>query len=718
MPTGDTATIGAPSTSAASDLIGPPLDRVDGPAKVAGQARYPTDVDLPGLAYAALVRSTVAAGRIRAIDTRAAEAAPGVISVLTHRNAPRLERGPPALLGPQPPPPLQDDGILHHGQYVAMVTAETSEQAAAAARLVAVEYDAADHPLLDLDDPRASRADNPWGVDVERGDVAAAVRSAPVRLRRTYSTPDETNNPLGLFATVAAWDGDSVTLHDATQHPLGVQGAVAGAFGIEPDRVRVLVPFVGGGFGSGLRVWPHVVLAALAARTTGRPVKLALTRPQMFAGIGHRPATVQSLELAATSDGELLAIDYDAVSPAAMEDGVIYRLAPRAVSGYACPNVAAHAHQVHLNIPTPAHMRAPGTAEANFAIESAMDELAVELGIDPIELRLRNFADTQPASGKPWSSNALRECYALGAKRFGWSERTPESRSMRDGGDFVGYGMAGVTFDRYQPECDARATIHRDGSALVTSAATEIGTGTYTVMAQLAAELLGLDVERVRFDLGDTDMPAAPQAGGSGLTGSLGSAVREACLGLLRRLEELGPREPGESHAEVLARHGLDELSADGHSAPRTPDDVEPAGAFGARFVEVRVDPDIGRVRVARVVSVNDGGRILNRKTATSQIVGGTVGGIGMALLEETSTDLRDGRIVNANLGDYLVAVNADVPDIEALFVGERDPVSEIGTKGIGEIGLVGVAAAIANAVYHATGRRVRSLPITIEKLL
>jgi xanthine dehydrogenase YagR molybdenum-binding subunit len=727
-------------------LVGPGIDRVDGPLKVTGSAPYPGDFGFADMAHAVLVRATVAAGRIRRIEVAAAEAAPGVLAVITHRNAPHVGRGPDTPLWRQPPPPLQDDRILHYGQYIGVVVAETAEQAASAARLIETDYEPAE-PLLDLDDPRAEVLTNPWGLDAHRGDVAAGLASADVTIEATYTTPDETNNPMGLFATVAAWDGDSLTVHDSTQWPYSVRATIAAAFGVPENGVRVLAPFVGGGFGAGLRVWPHVVLTVLAARAAGRPVKLVLTRPQMFTGIGHRSRTAQHIRLGADRSGHLTALSHEARNSIAMEDENREPVAAHSATAYACPNVDTWDRQARLNIPDPTSMRGPGQAQGNFALESALDELAHAIGMDPVELRLRNYAEDNPQLGLPWSSKALRACYKKGAERFGWWARDPRPGSMRDGNWLVGYGMAGVSFFWRQPPCEARASIRRDGTAYVRSAATDIGTGTYTVMTQLSAELLGLPLGQVRFDLGDTDMPMAPMQGGSGLTAALGNAVLAASRQVIQafldmvaddhgsplagcRLEEVtavGGRihrisEParGEAYTDILARHGLDELTADGDSAPPRAEDVgmAPAGAFAARFVEVRVDPDLGLVRVARVVSAIDGGRILNEKTATSQITGATVGGIGMALLEETVTDPATGRIANANLGDYLVPVNADVPELEVIFVGEPDRFNPIGVKGIGEIGLVGMAAAIANAVFHATGRRVRSLPITIDRLL
>lgn len=727
-------------------VVGAGVDRVDGPQKVTGAAAYPNDHTAPGLCHAALVQSTVAAGRISAIDTAAAEASPGVLAVITHRNAPRLARAPMTALGDSPPAALQDDRILHHGQHVAVVVAGTLEEATAAARLVRVEYGTTE-PVLDMEDPRAVELVDPWGLDSERGDARSALASADVTVEATYTVADNTNNPLGPLSTLAEWDGDSLLVRDATQWPYNVRTSLAAVLGIPESRVRVLAPYVGGGFGAGLRVWPHTVLAAVAAREVGRPVKLVLTRAQMFTSVGHRPSGVQHLALGATRDGDLVAIEHGSTSSVAMEDDDYEPLAASSAASYACPNVSTRDRQKRLNIPAPGSMRAPAEAQGNFALESAIDELAHAVGMDPVEFRLRNRAEEHPALGLPWSSNALRECYLQGAERFGWAARTPEPRSMRDGRWLVGYGVAGVTYPWYQVPCQARASVRHDGSAYVRSAAVDIGTGTYTVMTQLSAELLGLGLDRVRFDLGDSDMPVAPQAGGSGLTGALGNAVHDACGNLLRAFLDLvrdDPESPlrgsafgeiavtdgrvhrtddpsaGETYGEILARHAREELTADGRSGPPAQEELGMAiaGAFSAKFVEVRVDADLGRLEVARVVSAVDGGRILNAKTAESQLVGGAIGGIGQALFEETVTDADTGRIANATLGDYLVPVNADIPAMDAFFVGGPDPATALGTKGVGEIGLVGMAAAVANGVFHATGRRVRSLPITLDRLL
>jgi len=757
------------TNAAAAALVGPGVDRVDGRLKVTGAARYPSDFTLPEMAYSALVRSTIAAGTIARIDTARAAAAPGVLAVITHDNAGRLHKAKWNLAYPPPPPPLQDAKITYNGQYVAMVVAETRQQAAAAARLVEVTYDR-DEPVLSIEDPAARPKSNPYFLDMKRGNVKTAMAAAEVTVEGTFTTSAQTHNPIGPFTTVASWDRDTLTVYDSTQNPFLVRAVLAASFGLGEEKVRVLSPFVGGGFGAGLRSWPHSILAALAARTVNRPVQLSLTRPEMFTGIGRRPSTLQHLKIASARDGTLVAIEHEGTSTASMHSDSLYPITVGTIVSYACPNVTARDKRVRLNIPPIAHMRAPALAEGNFAVESLLDELSYELGMDPIELRLRNYAAVHPQTGLPWSSRALRECYKTGAERFGWAQREPAVRTMRDGRWLVGYGMAGVTFIQNHAKGQARATIRRDGTARVCSGATDIGTGTYTVMTQLAAEVLGLQADRIEFELGDTRLPWAPEAGGSGLTAALGSAVHNTCVALVKRVLGLVSDDPdsplhgcaiedvvasdgrlarsdddsrGESYAEILQRHVLDSLTVDGDSAkPRGSTGVLvgslavsrlgrfghkligashatiPASAFGARFAEVRVDPELGVLRIARIVSVTDGGRIINQKLARSQLIGGTVGGIGMAMFEETVTDPGTGRVANATLSDYLVAVNADVPDIDVAFVGEPDPSNPIGAKGIGEVGLVGVAAAIANAVYHATGRRIRSLPITISQLL
>src|SRR5262245_29476240 len=526
------------SPTATADVVGTPRDRVDGPLKVRGAATYAIDVTLPGMAHAVLVQSTVTSGRVGRIAVDAAERADGVLAVVTHVNAPKLAPGPMTPLGPSLPPPLQSDAVLHYGQHVAMVVAETKEQGNAAAALIDVSYERRD-PILSFDDPRTSSVFDPWTPDYARGDAPRALAAADVRIDATYTTARNTNNPIGLFATVATWDGDALTVHDSTQWPHGVRDLLAAAFGVDPASVRVFVPYVGGAFGAGLRVWPHVTLAALAARITKRPVKLVLTRAQMFTSIGHRPNTVQRLSLGASRDGQLTTIEHVATSSIDIANELINIITPATADAYACPNVSTRAAQRRLNIPVPGWMRAPGEAEGSFALESAVDELSYTVGIDPIEFRIKNHAHVNPVNGRPWSSNALLDCYRQGAERFGWAARNPRPRSMRSGRVLVGYGMARASLVAYQPPCKAIASIRRDGTAFVRSGATDIGTGTYTVMTMLAADCLGVPVERVQFGLGDSAMPNAPQEGGSGLTGALGNAVQAACIDLVRALVNL-----------------------------------------------------------------------------------------------------------------------------------------------------------------------------------
>ncbi len=739
------------TTATRERIIGEPVDRVDGPAKVTGTAPYPSDFTFPDLTHAVLVQSTIAAGTITSIDAARAEAAPGVLAVITHQNAPALIEAPMTLVDGPPPFPLRDNRIVHRGQHLAVVVARTREQAAAAARLVEIDYEAAP-AVLRIDDPLAPlMPDRLAGLgrgpdDVARGDVTAALASADVVYDEIFTTAPVTNSPMGLFATVARWEDDLLTVHDSNQWPTMVRTALATVFDLPETAVRVLVPYIGGGFGAGLRAWPHVILTALAARVVGRPVKLVLTRPQMFTAVGHRPESSQRVRLGATRDGRLVAVAHESTSTiGALDDGQIEPVTQVTGNAYACPNVATHDRRARLHIPSPHSMRGPGTTQGNFALECALDELSYTLGIDPIELRLRNYTEVHPVSGQPWSSKSLRECYRVGAERFGWARRTPEIGSMRDGNWLVGHGMAGVTFTPGEAPCQATVSIRRDGTAHVRSAATDLGTGTYTIATQVAAELLGLDFDQVVVEIGDSDLPPAPYSGGSALALSLSGAIQDAVGNLLRAFldvvadDESSPlrgRSPdevtltngsihvtdapsiGETYLEILARHGLPEITADGQRNPHANRASQPLGSFAAWFAEVRVDADLGLVRVARIVSAVDAGRILNEKLARSQMIGGAVMGIGMTLLEETVFDPETGRIANATFGDYLIPTNADVPELDVVFVGTPDTVRPIGIKGIGEIGVVGVSAAIANAVFHASGKRIRSLPITVEQLL
>lgn len=749
---------------AATNILGAPVTRVEGALKVTGDARFPVDVSVPGQAYAVLVQSAIVRGRIIAIATNLAERAPGVVTIVTHANTPKFPSGPvphhPILLLT----PLQSCDVLHYGQHVAMVIADTLEQAHAAAGLITVTYEQAP-PRVSLDDSSGVPESHPWLPDQPREKAAAAFESTDHRLDEAYVTAANFHHPIGPFATVAQWQGDVLILHDTTQWPHGVKETLAHVFGIASGKVQVRIPYVGGAFGAGLRVWPHVTLAALGARLANRPVKLVLTRAQMCTSLGYRPMSRQRLRIAASRNGQLTSIEHNATSPLSINGSFFNPVAVGTREAYACPHVATRHRQVRLNVTLPAWARAPGYAEGSFALESAVDEIAYLLEIDPLELRVRNHTSVHPPTRRPWSSNALMQCYRVGAARFGWNARPRTTRSIRDGRHLIGYGMARAALSAYQEPCRALASICRDGSARLCSGATDVGVGTYTIATQIAAELLALPVDRVVVRLGDSTMPQAPRQGGSGMTAALGNAIQSACLQILRRMVDLATRDrrsalhgcaietlevchggirrlgqpaTHDTFVDILERNGIDEVTCDGASEPPNEHTSGPeltlhlgqfvpwvrplttavryAGPFAAHFVEVRVDPDLGVIRVARVVSVVDGGRILNEKIARSQIVGGIVGGIGMALLEEAISV--NGRPITTSLGDYLIPVNADVPDIDVSFVGAPDPMTEVGAKGIGEIAVVGVAAAIANAVFHATGKRIRTLPLSPDKVM
>lgn len=731
-----------------SDNIGKAVDRVDGRDKVTGAARFAAEFNEKNMAYAVVVPATIASGTIKSIDTTAASKVPGVLTILTHLNMPKLNPAGTFATGGAAGEnrlPLSGPEVYHAGQHIALVVANTFEQATYAATLVRATYEAKT-PRASIDklsseaEPKAM-----WGPpEFKRGDAQAALASAPVKVDEIYATPTEHHNMMEPHAVVARWEGDKLLVHDSSQFVFGARKSLATAFGIDPKNVRVTSPFVGGGFGCKGEVWPHMFLAIAAARNLDRPVKLSLTRKQLYTSNGHRSETRQRVALGATADGKLTSIIHDSNAHTSMFDSFIEPCTVATNMMYATPNIDTITRVTKLNQPTPTFMRAPGETPGMYALESAMDELAYKLGIDPVQLRLINHADVDPSDGKAWSSKSIKECYRQGAERFGWSRRTAEPRSMRDGRDLVGMGMSSATYPTYQGAASALVRINADGSVLVQSGAQEMGMGTATVQTQLAAELLGLPLERVRFELGDTNMPEAPVAGGSMQTATVGSAVKGAVLAVQKKLIEFAVADDssplhGSAAADVTARDGRLVLNSDSsrsetysailnrHFLPmvearfdsRPEKDEYSKHAFGAHFIEVRVDPDLHRVRVQRVVSAFAAGRILNAKTSRSQYMGGIVMGIGMALLEQTHMDENLGRYTNANIAEYLVPVNADIISVEPILVEEVDThVNPIGVKGIGEIGIVGVAAAVANAVYHATGKRVRDLPITIEKLM
>ncbi|MBP0638733.1 xanthine dehydrogenase family protein molybdopterin-binding subunit [Cupriavidus sp. AcVe19-6a] len=700
--------------------IGQPHARVDGRAKVTGSARYAADFNQPGQAYAVIVGASIGLGRVTALDAEAARRLPGVLAVLTHDNAPKLAYAPhKGFIDPEHGERLhvlQDDRVRFYGQPVAVVVAQTVDQAEHAARLLQIRY-AEERPVSDpLDQraeavvPEAGREPGPHSADRVRGDpeaALAALAAAAVSIDVTYDAARENHFPIEPNATVAAWEGDRLTLWSKSQFVVNEQAEIAAIFGIPAENVHVVCPFIGGAFGTSLRTWPHVTLAALAASEAGRPVKLVLSRRQMFHLTGHRPRTVQRIALSATPDGRLTGIVHEGTGETSRYEQFTEALTSVTPFLYRCPNVRTRYRLVPLDIGTPTYMRGPGEATGVFALECAMDELAHALEMDPLELRRRNEPELDEGMQLPFSSRSMLACYARGADAFGWSRRTREPGSMRDGRLRIGWGMACASYPVFHGQASARVRLLADGTAEVEAAASDMGPGTYTSITQIAAETLGLPMASVRFSLGRSDFPPTPPHGGSMTLASVGSAVRSACLAAL---EQRQARVDGTDGAiEASATAGPDAEVRSRFSMH----------AFGAVFVEVAIDPDVGTIRVRRVVGAYGAGRIVNPRLAASQCTGGMVGGIGMALMERTALDPRDGRPVNAHMADYLVPVNLDIQGLEAHFVDEVDPhVNELGVKGLGEIALVGVAPAVANAVFHATGKRVRELPIRIEHLV
>jgi xanthine dehydrogenase YagR molybdenum-binding subunit len=735
-----------------ANVVGRPVPRVDGHAKVTGSARYAADSNQQGQVYAVIVHAIVGLGRITGIDSATVSRMPGVLAVVSHLDAPRLAYG--SHKSPIDPAigerlhVLQDDQVRFYGQPVAVVVADTLDHAERAAAALHVTY-AADRPVVDPSDPKA-QAIVPEAADTEadkrRGDADAALASAPVKVDATYDMARENHNPMEPHATVAAWNGDRLTLWSKSQFVVNEQAEIAAIFGIPAENVQVICPFIGGAFGTSLRTWPHVTLAAIAARQTGRPVKLVLTRKQMFFTTGHRPRTVQRVALGATPDGKLASLIHEGTGETSRYEQYVEALTSNSGFMYSCPNARSRYRLLPLDTGTPTFMRAPGEASGVLALECALDELSYALSIDPIELRRRNEPEIDEGEDRPFSSRSLMKCYDLGAERFGWSRRSPAPGSMRDGRLLIGWGMAANTYPVFYLPASARVWLLPSGDVEVAAAASDMGPGTYTSMTQVAADVLGVPMSQVRFDLGRSDFPPTPPHGGSMTMASVGSAIRAACIAVQEeaarravadqrsqvfgapldgvewnegRLRRRGDASPGQPYHDIVMSAGQP-IEAFASSQP-DPDVARRYSmhAFGAVFVEVAVDPDVGTIRVRRAIGVYGAGRIVNPRLAASQCTGGMVGGIGMALMERTVLDPRDGRPVNAHMADYLVPVNLDIPQLEAHFVEEEDPyVNPLGVKGLGEIALVGMAPAIANAVFHATGKRVRTLPIRIEDVL
>ena len=742
----------------ATTLIGSPVNRVDGKKKVTGAAQYASEIVLGEMTHAALVSSSKAGGRINDIDTKGAEQAPGVLLVLTHKNIQHFGKMPNDMMAggitAEDRPPLSDDHILHNGQYVAMVVAETPEQARYAASLVTVEYESEEFAVA-IEDAQKSKykPEQFMGepLTFERGDWKKEFEKADVRLDETYITPNEHPCALEPHATIASWSGGTLTVYNSTQWVKGDQTVLSAAFDLKPEQVHVICPFTGGMFGSKGATAAHTLLAAAAARKLNRPVKSILTRPQVLTDVGHRSETVQRFQIGATPDGAITAMRHHVATHTSLKDDFPE---PASISSrrlYKVDNYSTEHELVRLNVMKPSWMRAPGEAPGQFALESALDELSYNLAIDPVELRRRNYATIDPHINKPFSSHHLLECYQRGAERFGWSERILRPRSMPDGNQFVGWGMATATYPGYIMGAAVNVRLESSTSgvrAIVSTAGIDVGTGMYTMLTIVVAEALGLPLEQVTVKLGDSDYLKCAVAGGSNLTASSAPAATDACTEIKLKLLKLAaeaadgftgaPKHADEfvfrngrlahrsdaglsiGYGDLLTLSKQEFIDAQAETKPIFgQNDKYSFHSSGAHFVECRVTPAIGRVRVSRIVSVFDCGRILSAKTARSQFIGAIVFGIGAALMEELTYDREHGQPANADLAGYLVPVHADVPEIDVSWIDEPDfNFNSVGCRGIGEIGITGVAAAIANAVYHATGQRMRDLPITPDKLL
>jgi len=720
--------------------------RVDGPLKVSGTARYSSDFHFSGMLYAVPVCATIASGNIRAIDGATASNLPGVRKIYTHENIGTFYRVPKsskAMLDERRPP-LDDNVIRYFGQYVALVVADTFEQATAAAEKVVVTYSDQRTPKVDV----TLAADEKPTSDTRRGDPENAFTSAAVKIDQTYSTPPETHNPIELHASVALWDGTRFTLYETTQAIMNHRAVMAQMLGVPTENVRVITEFLGSGFGGKLWPWPHTLLAAAAARDLGKPIKLVVTRQMMFHDVGHRAQTQQRMRLGAMRDGKLVSLQQDYIYHRALLSDYKEECGEATGFLYSTPNLAVTAAFAERNVGSATSMRGPGAVPGLFAVESAMDELALALAMDPVQLRLRNEPAIDESKNVPFSSRHLKECLTVGADKFGWSQRNANIGSMRKDGLVLGWGMAACSWIAARFAAQASVILNDDGSVRVASGTQDIGTGTYTVIAQMVAELIGVDIAKVKVVIGDSSLPPGPISGGSMATASLIPAVAEASREAIARLIEAASE--GDSHfnhataKELSYAQGRMRRKNDASDEGRRFEDIltstrlghiEGKGkaegtfgeknpkfsshSYGAHFVEVTWQPDTARLRISRVVTVIDAGRIINPLTGRNQIEGAIVMGVGMALFEETHYDARNGMAINSNLADYVMATHADSPDIDVVFLDYPDTnLNEMGARGIGEIGLAGFAAAVTAAVHHATGVRVRDLPVRIEDLL
>jgi xanthine dehydrogenase YagR molybdenum-binding subunit len=732
--------------------IGQPLTRRDGVLKVTGAARYAADHHPPGMLYAVLAVSSIARGRVAFLDVQAAKVHPGVVEVITPANRPPLAQDPderPDLFTFRLDV-LQSDRVRYANQPIAIVIAESLEAASEGAALLTPRYDIEPARVgLDATESFVPAAVGPgFPAQMHRGDIEAGLAAATRTIAETYETPAQYHNPMEPHAIVAAWDGDKLSIDTPSQGLAIARGRLAGLFGISPDDIHIRSPFLGGGFGSKGMISGPQVLGVIAARVVGKPVKLVLRREQMYGPVGHRAPTRQTLRLGADRDGKLIAIDHRTKTMSSTFDDFFEPASDASHTPYASAAITTSHEAVRVDIGTPMFMRAPGEATGSIALESAIDEMAEACGMDPLAFRLDNYAEVEPISGKPFSSKALRECYRQGAERFGWERRAVAPRTMRDrDGLLVGWGIGTATFPALMFAGNAKAVLRSDGSGVMEIGAHDMGQGAWTALAQIAADALGLDIDEVEFRSGSSDLPDAGIAGGSAHTATAGMAIHNAGADAVARLADLATsdeRSPlfgagnagviarggrlarrddesrSESYSDILARAGLAEIAGQGNSVS------DPAAqstyamhAHGAVFAEVKVDPDLGQMRVTRVVGAFAAGRIINPRMVRSQLCGGMIWGVSFALHEHAIMDPRSGRPMNPNLGEYHIPVNADVPSLEAIMVEEHDPhVNALGIKGVGEIGITGTAGAVASAVWHATGVRVRKFPITLDRLI
>lgn len=739
-------TLSNATASGASAPVGKATARIDGPLKVSGKAIYSSDFHFPGTLYAVPVGATIARGRVAAIDTDTASNMPGVVKIYTHDNIGtfyRVSKSSHAIID-EHRPPMDDDQVHYYGQYVALVVADTFEHATAAADKLKVNYSHVQQPDVGT---RLSADEKP-DIDTERGDVGKAFNAAAVTIDHTYSTPTETHNPIELHASMALWDGKKFTLHETTQAIMNYRAVMAQMLGVAPENVTIITEYLGSGFGGKLWPWTHALLAAAAARDMEKPIKLVITREMMFHTVGHRPHTQQRFRLGATREGKLVSLQQDFICHRSILGNYKEDCGEATGFLYSTPNLKVTSAFARRNIGVGTSMRGPGAVPGLYAMESAMDELALALKMDPVELRLKNEPDIDEQKNIPFSSRHLKECLTRGADEFGWSKRNPQIGSMQKDGKLLGWGMAACTWVAERTPAAATIMLQADGKVTVKCGTQDIGTGTYTVLAQMAAELTGVDVSRVKVVIGDSNLPPGPWSGGSMATGSLVPAVVQAAEDAIGHL--LTTASQGDSHFEGAKPDQLAYSAGVVHRKDQSPDSgrrfedvlaaarqshVEGKGkvegtlgkkdrkysthSFGAHFVEVSWQPEIARLRVERVVTVIDAGRIINPLTGRNQIEGAVVMGVGMAMLEETIYDKRNGWALNSNLADYIMATHADSPELEVIFLDYPDTkFNAMGARGIGEIGLAGIAAAITNAVHHATGIRVRDLPVHIEDLL